>query len=37
MTAASLLGAAGRTDVTVAVGGPDQWTAATGRRLVSDR
>jgi glyoxylase-like metal-dependent hydrolase (beta-lactamase superfamily II)/rhodanese-related sulfurtransferase len=33
MTAASLLAAAGRTDLSVLVGGPDDWAAATGRAL----
>ena len=33
MTAASLLSRQGHDDVTVAVGGPDDWAAATGRRL----
>ncbi|HUZ56445.1 MAG TPA: MBL fold metallo-hydrolase [Streptosporangiaceae bacterium] len=33
MTAASLLAAAGHRDLTVAVGGPDDWAAATGRVL----
>jgi hydroxyacylglutathione hydrolase len=37
MTAASLLAAAGRGDLTVAVGGPDDWAAATGRRLHARR
>jgi len=36
MTAASLLAAAGRADVAVAVGGPDDW-AASGRPLVTGR
>jgi len=33
MTAASLLAAAGRRDLSVLVGGPDDWAAATGRAL----
>jgi hydroxyacylglutathione hydrolase len=33
MTAASLLAAIGRSDLTVALGGPADWAAATGRRL----
>jgi hydroxyacylglutathione hydrolase len=33
MTAASLLAAAGRHDVSVLVGGPDDWQAASGRPL----
>ena len=33
MTAASLLAATGRTGLSVLVGGPDDWTAATGRSL----
>jgi hydroxyacylglutathione hydrolase len=33
MTAATLLQRAGRTGLAVLVGGPDDWTAATGRRL----
>ena len=33
MTAASLLAAAGHSDLTVAVGGPADWAAATGRPL----
>jgi len=33
MGAASLLARAGRQDVAVLVGGPDDWAAATGRRL----
>ena len=33
MTAASLLAAAGRRDLTVLVGGPEDWAAATGRAL----
>ena len=33
MTAASLLAARGRTDLSVLVGGPDDWAAATGRPL----
>ncbi len=33
MSAASLLAAAGDRDLTVAVGGPDDWAAATGRPL----
>lgn len=33
MTAASLLAATGRSDLTVAVGGPADWAAATGRPL----
>jgi rhodanese-related sulfurtransferase len=36
MTAASLLTAGGHTDVTVLAGGPDTWTAATGRPLATD-
>jgi glyoxylase-like metal-dependent hydrolase (beta-lactamase superfamily II)/rhodanese-related sulfurtransferase len=36
MTAASLLGAAGRTEVSVVAGGPDDW-AATGRPLATGR
>jgi hydroxyacylglutathione hydrolase len=36
MTAASLLTAGGHTDVTVLAGGPDTWTAATGRSLATD-
>ena len=35
MTAASLLGRAGHRDVQVLVGGPDEWSAATGRALTS--
>ena len=35
MTAASLLSARGRTDVTVLAGGPDTWTTATRRRLAT--
>jgi hydroxyacylglutathione hydrolase len=35
MTAASLLSARGRTDVTVFAGGPYTWTTATGRRLAT--
>jgi glyoxylase-like metal-dependent hydrolase (beta-lactamase superfamily II)/rhodanese-related sulfurtransferase len=35
MSAASLLRAGGRRDVTVFVGGPSEWAAATGARLVS--
>jgi glyoxylase-like metal-dependent hydrolase (beta-lactamase superfamily II)/rhodanese-related sulfurtransferase len=35
MSAASLLTARGRTDVTVFAGGPDTWTTATGRRLAT--
>jgi hydroxyacylglutathione hydrolase len=35
MTGASLLARAGRTDVAVAVGGPDDWAAAPGRRLLT--
>jgi len=34
MTAASLLAAGGRSDVSVLVGGPEDWAAATGRALV---
>jgi hydroxyacylglutathione hydrolase len=37
MTAASLLAAAGRGDLTVAVGGPEDWAAATGRPLQAGR
>jgi len=37
MTAASLLAAAGHSDLTVAVGGPADWAAATGRRLETGR
>ena len=33
MTAASILGAAGRDDLTVAVGGPADWAASRGRSL----
>ena len=33
MTAASILAAAGRGDLAVALGGPDDWAAATGRPL----
>jgi hydroxyacylglutathione hydrolase len=33
MTAASLLAGQGRTDVAVAIGGPDDWAAGTGNRL----
>jgi hydroxyacylglutathione hydrolase len=33
MTAASLLAAAGRRDLSVLVGGPEDWAAATGRAL----
>ncbi|WP_208466886.1 MBL fold metallo-hydrolase [Actinoplanes flavus] len=33
MTAATLLGRTGRRDLTVLAGGPDDWAAATGRRL----
>lgn len=36
MTAASLLTAGGHTDVAVLAGGPDTWTAATGRPLTTD-
>jgi hydroxyacylglutathione hydrolase len=36
MTAASLLTAGGHTDVTVLAGGPDTWTAVTGRPLSTD-
>jgi len=32
-TAASLLERAGRTDVTVMIGGPEDWSKATGRAL----
>ena len=35
MGAASLLERAGRPDVTVLVGGPEDWARATGRRLVT--
>jgi rhodanese-related sulfurtransferase len=35
MTAASLLARQGHGEVTVAVGGPDDWAAATGRQLTS--
>ncbi len=34
-TAASLLESAGRTDVTVFAGGPEDWESSTGRRLVT--
>ncbi len=34
-TAASLLEAAGRTDVAVLAGGPQDWTASTGRPLLA--
>ncbi|HZT64200.1 MAG TPA: MBL fold metallo-hydrolase [Acidimicrobiales bacterium] len=37
MTAASLLAARGRTGLAVAVGGPDHWSAATGRPLETER
>ncbi len=37
MTAASILTAAGREDVTVAVGGPADWAAASGRSLQAGR
>ncbi len=37
MTAASLLAAAGHGGLTVAVGGPDDWAAATGRPLQAGR
>ena len=37
MTAASILAAAGRHDITVFDGGPDTWSAATGRPLDSGR
>jgi glyoxylase-like metal-dependent hydrolase (beta-lactamase superfamily II)/rhodanese-related sulfurtransferase len=37
MTAASLLAAAGHSDLTVAVGGPGDWAAATGRPLETGR
>jgi hydroxyacylglutathione hydrolase len=37
MTAASLLSAAGGPAVTVAVGGPEDWMAATGRPLATGR
>ncbi len=33
MTAASILAARGRTDVSVLTGGPDDWAKATGRAL----
>jgi glyoxylase-like metal-dependent hydrolase (beta-lactamase superfamily II)/rhodanese-related sulfurtransferase len=33
MTAASLLARQGRTDLAVAIGGPEDWAAATGNRL----
>src|SRR5262249_13806097 len=33
MTAASVLAAGGRPDVSVLIGGPDDWAAATGRAL----
>ena len=33
MTAASLLARQGRTDTAVAIGGPDDWAAATGKTL----
>jgi rhodanese-related sulfurtransferase len=33
MTGASLLQRAGRRDLTVLVGGPDDWSGATGRPL----
>lgn len=33
MTAASLLARAGRTDVAVVLGGPEDWSASTGQRL----
>jgi hydroxyacylglutathione hydrolase len=35
-TAASLLERAGRTDLSIVVGGPDDWVAATGHRLERD-
>jgi glyoxylase-like metal-dependent hydrolase (beta-lactamase superfamily II)/rhodanese-related sulfurtransferase len=35
VTAASLLAAVGRHDVTVAVGGPDDWAVSSGRRLAT--
>ncbi len=34
-TAASLLESAGRTDVSVFAGGPEDWVSSTGRRLVT--
>jgi len=37
MTAASLMAAAGHRNLTVAVGGPDDWAAATGRTLPAGR
>ena len=37
MTAASLLAASGRKNLTVAVGGPAEWAAATGRSLETGR
>jgi hydroxyacylglutathione hydrolase len=37
MTAASLLAAAGHSELTVAVGGPADWAAATGRPLETGR
>jgi hydroxyacylglutathione hydrolase len=37
MTAASLLAATGHRDLTVAIGGPDDWAAATGRPLQAGR
>lgn len=36
MTGASLLAARGHADLAVAVGGPDDWSAATGRRLETE-
>jgi hydroxyacylglutathione hydrolase len=35
-SAASLLERAGRTDVSIVIGGPDEWAAATGNRLQRD-
>ncbi|MGH3428731.1 MAG: rhodanese-like domain-containing protein [Mycobacteriales bacterium] len=37
MTAASLLERAGRTDVAVLEGGPEDWAAATGEQLANGR
>ncbi len=37
MTAASILAAWGRENLAVAVGGPDDWAAASGRSLETGR
>jgi hydroxyacylglutathione hydrolase len=37
MTAASILAASGREDLAVAVGGPDDWAAGSGRSLATGR